>query len=293
MAPLPLTLARAFSLSNSSSICCRVRLVVPRISMPPAICGRGLLSFQRGLVAEPERQVRDHRAPRVFLGSSDSFRPAGSGAAAACATRCWPATGRTPRPRPPPRCPCSPSASSTTSGVGAISARSRLGGRDEQAQRAVGGLEVRGGHALHVLRRSPARSRSRCRNSRRQSPMRDPLAERAGRRAPPSSRPSSICVSSVVRARSTSSAVSGLAAISSTVCDQPVARAVERRVLAHLRGEVGAGPGHGAGSCQPKIWLAFLVSTSALYSRPEGVSPSTSVSTSMAAKSGSEPAGTW
>ncbi len=63
----PPTLTRAFKRSNSSSICCRVCLVVPRISMVAAATADVVAIHQRLLVAEVQVDLHDDRTAARLL----------------------------------------------------------------------------------------------------------------------------------------------------------------------------------------------------------------------------------
>ena len=133
------------------------------------------------------------------------------------------------------------------------------------------------------------RKRSRCRKNKRQSPIAiHSLKDKPTRSELLSVR--SMFFKMLVRARSTSSLVGGAAMMPSIVC-KSASRAASSEASWRTSAPKRATPGSRSWKLKPKVALAFFVSTSALYKRPDGVSPKSCVNTSMAAKSGSEPAG--
>ncbi len=103
---------------------------------------------------------------------------------------------------------------------------------------------------------------------------------------------SSMFLRSCARARSTSSFVGGLVATPSMVW-RSVSRAASSESPCRTSAPKMASVGSRHWKLKPKAELAFFVSTSALCSRPAGVSPSTCETMSRAAKSGCAPEGTW
>ena len=96
----------------------------------------------------------------------------------------------------------------------------------------------------------------------------------------------------LARARSTSSFVGGIGHDAVDRLEHRGPGLLERLLLADL-GPEEEEPGSFRSRKKLETRVAFFVSTSALWRRPEGVSPRTSARISTAAASGCEPAGTW